>query len=429
MKIEMRKTCDVKPYKQNPRLNDQAVDAVAASIREFGWRQPIVVDGQNIIVAGHTRWKAAQKLGLEKVPVHVAADLTPERARAYRLADNRLAELAEWNMDLLPIELKDLQAADFNLDLLGFGSEELERILGAESSGNPGLTDPDAVPEPPKVPSTRSNDLYILDSHRLLCGDSTNPEHVRRVMDGKKATLFATDPPCLVDYDGTNHPHKWGAKDNNKDWSDSYAVTWDDAAANPELYDKFVSVAVAEAILPNAAWYCWHASRRQAMLESVWERHGAFVHQQLIWSKDRPVISRSWYMWRHEPCYFGWVRPHKPARLAEDHPHTIWDVPTVRAGQKNEHPTSKPIELFAIPMRQHTKPGDICYEPFCGSGSQLIAAERLGRRCYSLEISPHYCDVIVRRWEEYSGKKAERIAANEKAPESSGAGVEGGGSC
>ncbi len=165
-------------------------------------------------------------------------------------------------------------------------------------------------------------------------------------------------------------------------------------------------VAVAEAIKPNAAWYCWHASRRQAMVEEVWKRFGAFVHQQIIWVKDRQILSRSWYAWQHEPCFFGWVRPNKPPRVSDDYPSTIWQIPTVRAGQSTEHPTSKPVEVFAIPMRQHTRRGAICYEPFCGSGSQLIAAEKLGRRCYALEISPHYCDVIVRRWIAFVGESS-----------------------
>jgi DNA modification methylase len=411
MKIEMWKVEDVKPYEQNPRINDAAVESVAKSIKEFGFRQPIVVDGDGVIIVGHTRLKAAKVLGLEKVPVHVAKDLSPAQIKAYRIADNKLAELAEWNMDLLPVELKDLVGMDFDIKMLGFGSEELERMLGPEFAGTAGLTDPDAIPDPPKDPITKTGDLWILGNHRLLCGDSTKPEDVRRVMAGEKAVLFATDPPYLVDYDGNNHPHKWGEEHKNKDWSDTYGVTWDEAAANPELYDKFVATAVAEAIQPNAAWYCWHASRRQAMLEAVWNKHGAFVHQQIIWNKDRPILTRSHYMWRHEPCLMGWVRPNRPPRVADDHPHSVWDIPTIRAGEKTEHPTSKPVEVFAIPMMQHTKPGELCYEPFSGSGSQLIAAEKTGRRCYGIEISPVYVDVAVRRWSEFTGKKAERQSA------------------
>jgi DNA modification methylase len=207
-----------------------------------------------------------------------------------------------------------------------------------------------------------------------------------------------------VGYDGTNHPASPNQAGKNKNWRGSYGITWDDAEANPTLYQDFCRVAVAEAIVPNAAWYCWHASRRQAMVEDVWNKFGAFVHQQIIWVKDRPVLNRSWYSWQHEPCFFGWVRPHQPGRVADDFLSTIWQMPTTAPGQRTDHPTSKPVELFAIPIRQHTRRGDVCYEPFCGSGSQLIAAEKLGRRCYALEISPHYCDVIVRRWIQFVGE-------------------------
>ena len=414
--VELRSIDEIRPYDRNPRQNDQAVDAVAASLQEFGWRQPIVIDADGVIIAGHTRWKAARKLGLAKVPVHVATDLTPEQVRAYRISDNRTNELAEWDMEILPIELAELREGGFDMDLLAFDEEELGRLLNKGATVQEGLTDPDAVPEPPEEPVTRRGDLWLLGEHRLLCGDSTSAEDVRRLMNGEKAILFATDPPYLVGYNGTNHPHKWNEEDKNKDWSDSYGVTWDEAKGNEELYDKFVATAVAEAILPNAAWYCWHASRRQAMVEAVWEKHGAFVHQQIVWMKDRPILTRSWYMWRHEPCFMGWVRPNKPPRTAEDYPHSVWELATVKCGESTEHPTSKPVEVFAIPMRQHTKPGDVCYEPFSGSGSQLIAAEQLNRRCFAMEIEPRYVEVAVRRWEEFSGKKAERIAAGEESP-------------
>jgi len=257
-------------------------------------------------------------------------------------------------------------------------------------------------------------------------------------MDGKRAALFATDPPYLVGYDGTNHPQhrpqrgiaragravgSGGRGGKNKDWSKSYGVTWDDADANPELYDRFMAAAVAEAIRPDTPWYLWHASKRQAMVESMMEKHGAFVHCQIIWAKNRPVLTRTWYAWRHEPCYFGWIRGNKPPRASKEVLSTLWEVDTIPNGPKRpEHPTPKPLELFETPMRQHTKAGEVCYEPFAGSGTQVIAAERLGRRCFAIEISPRYCDVIVRRWISAVGgvgavnapkKLVERYAADE----------------
>src|SRR5262245_36458856 len=312
MKVEFRAIESIKPYEHNPRKNDAAVDAVARSIKEFGFRQPVVIDAEGIIIVGHTRWKAAQQLGLKEVPVHVAHELSPEQARAYRLADNASRDQSEWDDPWLIAEIAALQGIDFNLDVLGFSDKELNRLL--EAGGTNGLVDPDVIPEPPAQPITQPGHLWLLGSHRLLCGDSTSPDDVRRLMNGERAILFGTDPPYLVGYDGMNHPHKWNEADKNKDWSDSYGVDWDDAEANPDLFDRFIGVAVAEAIEPNAAWYTWHASRRQAMLESVWAKHGAFVHQQIVWAKDRPILTRSWYMWQHEPCFMGWVRPNKPPR-------------------------------------------------------------------------------------------------------------------
>lgn len=169
-------------------------------------------------------------------------------------------------------------------------------------------------------------------------------------------------------------------KRKNKSWKSTYAITWDDATTNPDLYDKFCGVAVQIAITKRAAWYCWHASRRQSMVEAVWNKHGAFVHQQIIWVKDRPILTHSLYLWQHEPCFFGWVRPHQPNRVAHDFLPSVWQIPTVPVGQPTEHPTTKPVELFAIPMRQHTRRGDICYEPFCGSGERLQPGGRPARR-------------------------------------------------
>ena len=196
MRIEMRPIGDIRPYENNPRLNDDAVDAVVESIRQFGFRQPIVVDTEGVIICGHTRWKAAQKLDLKKVPVHVAKDLTPEQIKAYRIADNKTAELAEWNYDLLPIELSQLQDMDFDLGLLGFSEDELGKLL--DPGVKEGLTDPDEVPEPPDEAITQPGDLWLLGDHRLLCGDSGNPEHVDRLLDGAKIHLVSTDPPYNV---------------------------------------------------------------------------------------------------------------------------------------------------------------------------------------------------------------------------------------
>ncbi len=183
----------------------------------------------------------------------------------------------------------------------------------------------------------------------------------------------------------------------NKDWSATYK-DWDSSAQGEELYERFIATAVEHAITEDAAWYCWHASRRQAMLEAVWERHGAFVHQQIIWAKDRPVLTRSWYMWQHEPCFFGWVKGKKPRRVVDEWIGTVWQFPTQAAFEATDHPTSKPLALFEIPIRQHTEPGELCYEPFSGSGSQILAAENLGRQCRAVEIAPPFVAVALDRY-------------------------------
>jgi DNA modification methylase len=219
-------------------------------------------------------------------------------------------------------------------------------------------------------------------------------------MNGERAILFATDPPYLVDYDGSNHPTR------NKDWSASYGTTWDDSSQGAELYDGFIAAAVAEAIAEDAAWYCWHASRRQAMLEACWEKAGAFVHQQIIWVKDRGVLTRSHYLWKHEPCFMGWRRPNRPPKVAEETLPSTWALPSFAKDDRPDHPTPKPLDAFGIPMRQHVARGGLCYEPFSGSGSQIMAGEANGRRVFAMEISPAYVDVAVERWQAETGRDA-----------------------
>ena len=256
------------------------------------------------------------------------------------------------------------------------------------------------IPEPPRNPASRTGDLWILGDHRLLCGDSTSAADVRRLMNGERAALFATDPPYLVDYDGSNHPTR------NKDWSPSYGATWDDSSQGAELYDGFIAAAIAEAITEDAAWYCWHASRRQAMLEACWEKAGAFVHQQIIWVKDRGVLTRSHYLWKHEPCFMGWRRPNRPPKVAEETLASTWEMPSFHRDDRPDHPTPKPLDAFGIPMRQHVARGGLCYEPFSGSGSQIMAGEANGRRVFAMEISPAYVDVAVERWQAETGRDA-----------------------
>jgi len=393
-------------YDRNPRKNDDVVDRMAQAIVEFGFRIPIVARSDGLVVDGHLRLKAARLLGLETVPVVLADELSETQIKAFRLLANQSANWAEWDELLLSAELNDLLAEDFDLSLVGFSDGELDKLLayvpeGDGEDGNAGgSVPPVTIPEPPRNPASRTGDLWILGDHRLLCGDSTSAADVRRLMNGERAILFATDPPYLVDYDGSNHPTR------NKDWSASYGTTWDDSSQGAELYDGFIAAAVAEAITENAAWYCWHASRRQAMLEACWEKAGAFVHQQIIWVKDRGVLTRSHYLWKHEPCLMGWRRPNRPPKVAQDTLPSTWALPSFAKDDRPDHPTPKPLDAFGIPMRQHVARGGLCYEPFAGSGSQIMAGEANGRRVFAMEISPAYVDVCIERWQAEPGRDA-----------------------
>lgn len=416
---EIVDTASVVPNPRNPNTHpEKQIELLARIIQKQGWRAPITISNRSgFIVRGHGRLQAAQKLGLEQVPVDRQNYNNEAEEWADLVADNRIAELAEMDDALLKDLLVEMNYSDLEFDLTGYSEKDLDKLLAQFNTPGEVIEDNfDAEAEAAKIqePVTKRGDIWRLGNHRLMCGDSTNPADVQFLMDGKKAILFSTDPPYLVDYNGTNHPYKWNASQEekerkNKDWSDSYGVTWDDSKQGPEFYEAFIRVAVEYAIEPNAAWYCWHASRNQAMLETVWDKFGAFVHQQIIWAKDRPILTRSHYMWQHEPCFFGWIKGSKPPRVSNDYPPTVWSIPTIKPGAKTEHPTSKPVELFAIPMRQHVKPGGICYEPFSGSGSQIMAAEMLGHCCYAMEIEPVYCDVAVLRWEQLTGQKAERL--------------------
>ena len=251
--IEQWPLARLKPYAKNARTHsDDQIAKIAASLVEYGWTAPVMVADDGEIVAGHGRLLAAQRLGLKEVPIIRLSHLTPEQVRAYRIADNRLSELSEWDDELLAAELHALNAAGFDLGLTGFEGEDLDRLLAPLDEGD-GLAGEDVIPEPPLNPVSRLGDLWLLGDHRLLCSDSTKADDVVLVMHNHRAILFATDPPYLVDYDGTNHPSKQGVADKNKDWGNSYGITWDDSSQGPELYEGFVKSAVDHAILPNAA--------------------------------------------------------------------------------------------------------------------------------------------------------------------------------
>ncbi len=287
------KITDIHPYEKNPRFNDDAIEAVAASIKEFGFQQPIVIDKENVIICGHTRLLAAKHLGLSEVPVVVAENLTPEQVQAYRIADNKTGEIADWNYDLLPLEIKELQDKDFDLSLLGFCADELDKLLNGsdENAITEGQTNPDAVPEAPEETVSKSGEIYQLGKHRLMCGDSTKPEDVALLMNGEKADLWLTDPPYNVAYEGSN-----GLTIENDDMSDSSFRAF--------LKDAFVNV--KEQMKPGAAFYIFHADSEGYNFRGACHDVELQVRQCLVWKKNSLVLGRQDFQWQHEPVLYGW---------------------------------------------------------------------------------------------------------------------------
>lgn len=417
----------LQPAPYNPRVDlkpgDPEYEKLARSMDAFGAVQPLVWNNRTgHVVGGHQRLKVHQARGDKHVDV-VVVDLPLEKEKLLNLALNKVS--GSWDQDKLAALLDELvKCPKVDLELSGFDLPEARDLIGRllDGQGDVGAAGLDqfdeeaALKQAAKGPTvTRPGELVVLGrdprlQHRLVCGDCTDAGMIRQLMGSQRAALLATDPPYLVDYDGTNHPgakpaHKLkpGQKSTkNKDWSGSYGITWDDADANSDLYERFIQLAVDQAIRPSAAFYIWHASKRQAMLEAAMNKAGAMVHCQVIWAKNRPVLTRTWYAWKHEPCLMGWLRPpkgKKPPRVDASVLSTVWQFDTLSNGpDRPDHPTPKPLALFEIPIKQHTRPGEVVYEPFAGSGTQILAAQRLGRRCFACEISPVYCDLIVRRF-------------------------------
>ncbi len=439
MLITFQPTDDIKPYDKNPRKNDPAVDAVARSITEFGFRQPVVVDEHGVIIVGHTRWKAARKLGLELVPVHVAEGLTPEQARAYRIADNQTASIATWDLELLPVELAELKDLGLDLDILGFDDDELQRLLGA--AANPGLTDPDDIPEPPDEPTTKPGDLWVLGEHRLLCGDSASAADVDRLMDGNTVQLVNTDPPYNVKVEPrSNNAIAAGMSSFTRTTSGEPTSTQRRGHAgkptgNPKgkptgqlrpkdrpLVNDFVTdeefarllgawFGNASRILdPGRAFYIWGGYANVANYPPALKASGLYFSQTIIWDKQHPVLTRKDFMGAHEWSFYGWKEGAAHKFYGPNNIPDLWHVKKVNP-QSMIHLTEKPVELAARAMAYSTKPGERVIDLFGGSGSTLIAAEQQGRRAYLMEIDPAYADIIVSRWETFAGKKAEREVA------------------
>lgn len=443
MQIEVRPLTDIRPYPGNPRLNDDAVEAVAQSIREFGFRQPIVVDAEGVIVCGHTRFKAAEKLRLDRIPVHVATDLTDAQIKAYRIADNRSGEIAEWNYDLLPIELGELKGMDFDLSLLGFDDADLERLLSA--GGTTGETDPDEVPAQPDEAITKRGDLWILGRHRLLCGDSGSPADLDRLLDGAPIHMVNTDPPYnvkveprsnnaiaagLSSFQATHHQkldverHPGKAKPTGKKLRAKDRPLANDFVTDEQFDDLLAAWFgnIARVLTPGGAFYIWGGYANCANYPPVLKATGLYFSQAVIWIKEHPVLTRKDFMGNHEWCFYGWREGAAHRFFGPANVPDTWSVKKVNP-QSMVHLTEKPVELAARAIEYSSQPGEHVLDLFGGSGSTLIACEQKGRRAFLMELDPLYADVIVKRWEQFTGGKAERVPADaeEKAPTAVGA--------
>ena len=394
-KIEMWPVADLAPYVKNARTHPpEQVDQIAASMERFGFTMPILVAENGTIIAGHGRLMAALQLGMDEVPVMIARGWSDEDRRLYTLADNRLAETSEWDPEMLQVEWDELRELGLgaDLDMFGFTDDELQGLLPdalLEATG--GLTDPDDVPEVPEVPVTRPGDVWVLGKHRLLCGDSTMATDVEKVLNGVVPLLMCTDPPYGVEYDPSWRNQVGAAKtkrtgkvlnDDRADWREAWAL------------------------FPGDVAYVWHgALHAREVIESL-EACGFAMRSQIIWAKERLVLSRGDYHWQHEPCAY-FVKKSRKGHWAGDRKQTtLWHISGKDQDVATVHGTQKPVECMRRPIENNSSPGQAVYEPFMGSGTTLIAAEMSGRACLGIELNPAYIDVAVQRWQDFSGETA-----------------------
>src|SRR5882757_5810589 len=377
------------PYARNARTHSDAqVGQIAASIREWGWTNPVLVDEEGTIIAGHGRVLAARKLRIADVPVMVAAGWTEAQKRAYTIADNKLTLNGDWDQELLGLEIGELEVLGFDLDLIGFSDDERAALAARLTEG---LTDPDVVPDLPSNPVTRPGDIWVLGTHRLICGDSTSQDDAARLLVGVAPHLMVTDPPYGVSYDpswrkraGVNlNPLKLGkvANDDQADWREAWAL------------------------FPGSVAYVWHAGRHTSEVQQSLEASGFEMRSQIIWAKDRFALSRGHYHWQHEPCWYA-VRGSAGANWSGDRKQsTLWTI-NAREDDGHGHGTQKPVECMRRPIENNSSPGQAVYEPFSGSGTTIVAAEMTGRSCFAIEIDPAYVDVAVLRWQAFTGETA-----------------------
>lgn len=402
-RVVMTRVGDLTPYARNARTHsDEQVAQIAASIKEFGWTNPILVDGEKGLIAGHGRLAAARKLGMEEVPVIELTHLTETQKKALILADNKLALNAGWDAELLNLELEELELEGVDLDLVGFGEEERNALR--PEVVNEGLTDEDAVPEPPEEPITKPGDIWILGKHRLMCGDSTSVDEAERLMNGVKADLVFTDPPYNVAYEGRGEKNKLGPIKNDN--------------MSDELFEQFcrdVFATYVAVMKPLACIYVCHPDS-QSGPKLAFEKTFAEQFKKsstIIWVKQSAGMGWQDYRAQHEPILYGWKEGGGKHFFCGDRAKTtVWKIGR-DAQASYVHPTQKPVALPEEAILNSSKGEDVVLDLFGGSGSTLIACEKTGRSCRMMELDPKYCDVIVKRWEEFTGQKARLENAEE----------------
>src|SRR5215470_7201696 len=393
-------------YARNPRKNDAAVDRMCGSIHEFGFKIPVLARSDGEVVDGHLRLKAARKLGITEIPVILCDEWTPSQVKAFRLLVNRSATWADFDEDLLALELEDLQEADFDLSLTGFDTGEIDGLLAIDDEERA-----NAAPPLPESSVSQVGDLWICGQHHLLCGDATSAEAVARLLGDRKPRLMVTDPPYGIELDsewrdraGLNGcgPAEASYLKHRTEGHTETTISGDTRADWSEAFELVPSLQIA---------YVWHASRFTREVLDGLLRIGFLHHQQIIWDKGRAALTRTLYWFAHEPCWF--VRKKNAPWFGKPGENTtIWDAasPKMIMGgsdeEKFDHPTQKPVELMRRPILNHTKRGELVYEPFLGSGTTLAAAEVTERICCGLELDPKYCDVVVQRWQNLSNKQA-----------------------
>lgn len=390
--VEMRAIAGLVPYARNSRTHSpEQVDQIAAWMLELGWTNPVLIDEDGMIIAGHGRVLAAHKLGITDVPAMIARGWTEAQKRAYVIADNKLALNAGWDMEKLAVEIGDLSSMGFDLNLTGFSDEELGKLV---PGGTDGLTDPEDVPEAPDRAVTVMGDTWLLGKHRLRCGDSTSATDVQALLAGVKPHLMVTDPPYGVNYDPNwrNEAERANGKPYNG------------RAVGKVANDDKADWREAWALFPGEVAYVWCASLFSHVVADSLEATSFTLRSQIVWDKTRLIIGRSDYQWQHEPCWYAVKKGGKGHWNGDRKQTTVWAI----KHQKSEtgHSTQKPVECMKRPIENNSSPGQAVYEPFSGSGTTIIAGEMTGRAIYAMELNPLYVDVAIKRWQDFTGQKA-----------------------